>query len=65
MRSRMRLKRLLWSMGKRLRIEFQAAFLRDGQPENLLGMLSARFLFCGGRRNRFLDFRLPCCNKAA
>ena len=49
--------RLLWSMGKRLRIEFQAAFLRDGQPENLLGMLSARFLFCGGRRKPIFGFQ--------
>ena len=57
MRSQMRLKRLLWSMGKRLRIEFQAAFLRDGQPENLLWMLSARFLFCGGRRKPIFGFQ--------
>ena len=57
MRSQMRLKRLLRSMGKRLRIEFQAAFLRDGQPENLLGMLSARFLFCGGRRKPIFGFQ--------
>ena len=48
MRSQMRLK---------LRIEFQAAFLRDGQPENLLGMLSARFLFCGGRRKPIFGFQ--------
>ena len=57
MRSQMRLKRLLWSMGKRLRIEFQAAFLWNGQPENLLGMLSARFLFCGGRRKPIFGFQ--------
>lgn len=57
MRSRMQLKRLLRSMGKRLRIEFQAAFLWDGQPENLLGMLPARFLFCGGWRKPIFGFQ--------